>query len=68
MSDLVAAVGDELVGRDKTFSLGQFTGATSGAAGSFLAPGSWANVRQFIPRLRFFFFFFFLKWRLARAN
>ena len=27
--------------------------------------GFWENVRQFIPRLRFFFF---LKWRLARAH
>ena len=27
--------------------------------------GFLENVRQFIPRLRFFFF---LKWRLARAN
>ena len=30
--------------------------------------GLWENVRQVIPRLRFFFFFFFLKWRLARAH
>ena len=27
--------------------------------------GFWENVRQFIPRLRFFFFF---KWRLTRAR
>ena len=38
-----------------------------GGGGFFLAcEDFWENVRQFIPRLRFFFFF--LKWRLACAH
>ena len=42
-------------------------GGGGGGGGFFLVCEDLGrNVRQFIPRLRFFFFFF--KWRLARAH